>query len=218
MSTVSIVIPTLNEAEAIREVIGDIPGVELKEKGFEFEIIVVDGGSTDGTVEKLDDLDVMLIEEDDGKANAVRRGFDTAEGDYLFLIDGDGSYPADKIVDMVNLLEDGYDMVLGSRFAGRIDRGAMSFRNKVGNKILTWMGNKFYDTSVSDLCTGLRGLRAGGLDRIPGDGFEIEAGIHMVMSDKSIKEIPIEYEKRKGRSKLHLWDGLKIGWRLMKGR
>lgn len=94
----------------------------------------------------------------------------------------------------------------------------MSFRNKIGNKILTWMGNRFYGTSVSDLCTGLRGMRADELDSIPGEGFEVEAGIHMVMSSKSIKEIPIEYEKRKGKSKLHLWDGLKIGWRLAKGK
>jgi len=218
MKTVSIIVPTLNEAEAIKEVVDGIPTNELKKRGFQVEVLVVDGGSTDGTVKEVEDLDVKVIEEDDGKANAVRRGFDAAYGDYLFLIDGDGSYPAERIVDMVELLEECYDMVLGSRFAGVIDKGAMSFRNKIGNKILTWMGNKFYETSVSDLCTGLRGLKADELNSIPGEGFEIEAGIHMVMSDKRIKEIPIEYEKRKGKSKLHLWDGFKIAWRLLKGR
>lgn len=217
MKTVSIIIPTLNEAEAIREVIDDIPKDVLKKMDYDTEIIVVDGGSTDGTVGKLDGLNVKVIKEDDGKANAVRKGFSISEGEYLFLIDGDGSYPAERIVDMVELLEGGYDMVLGSRFAGTIDKGAMSFRNKIGNKILTWMGNRFYGTSVSDLCTGLRGMRADELEEIPGYGFEVEAGIHMKMSYKKIKEIPIEYEKRKGKSKLHLWDGLKIGWRLLKG-
>lgn len=218
MSTVSIVIPTLNEVEAIREVIEDIPINKLKSKGFKSEIIVVDGGSTDGTVDKLDDLDVMVVREDDGKANAVRKGFEIADGDYLFLIDGDGSYPAENIVDMVELLEDSYDMVIGSRFAGKIDDGAMSLRNKIGNKILTWMGNKVYGTSISDMCTGLRGIKADEIDGFPGEGFEVEAGIHMIMSDKKIKEIPIEYKKRKGSSKLHLWDGFKIGWRLLKAR
>ncbi len=218
MKTVSIIIPTLNEVEAIREVIEDIPEDRLRSKGFATEIIVVDGGSTDGTLDRIKGLDVKVVKEDDGKANAVRRGFKVSDGDYLFLIDGDGSYPAEKIVDMVEVLENGHDMVMGSRFAGKIDDGAMSLRNKIGNKILTWMGNSLHGTSVSDMCTGLRGIRAENIDSIPGDGFEIEAGIHIMMNDKSIKEIPIKYEKRKGRSKLHIWDGFKIGWRLLKGK
>lgn len=218
MKTVSIIIPTLNEVEAIREVIDDIPKDEMIKNGYDVEIIVVDGGSTDGTLDKLDGADVKIIKDKDGKANAVRKGFSAAEGDYLFLIDGDGSYPAEKIVDMVKLLEDSHDMVLGSRFAGKIEDGAMSLRNKIGNKILTWMGNKLHGTSVSDMCTGLRGIRVDEIDNLPGEGFEIEAGIHMMMSDKKIKEIPIEYEKRKGKSKLHLWDGFKIGMRILKGK
>ncbi|MFW5927789.1 MAG: glycosyltransferase family 2 protein [Thermoplasmatota archaeon] len=218
MKTVSVVIPTLNEAEAIRDVIEEILKNKLKERDYELEIIVVDGGSNDGTVEMMEGLDVKIIRDDDGKADAVRKGFEAAEGYYLFLIDGDGSYPADKIANMVEVLDDGYDMVLGSRFAGKIDKGAMSLRNKIGNKILTWLGNLLYGTSVSDICTGLRGIRAEEIDNLPGDGFEIEAGIHMMMSDKDIEEIPIHYEKRKGNSKLRLWDGFKIGWRLLKGK
>lgn len=218
MKTISIVIPTLNESEAIREVIEEIPEQELKEEGYDVEILVVDGGSTDGTIDQIRDLNVKNINEDDGKANAVRKGLDIAEGDYFFLIDGDSSYPAEKIADMVNLLEDGYSMVLGSRFTGTIEDGAMSLRNKIGNHILTWMGNKMYGTDVSDLCTGLRGIKIDELDEnIPGEGFEIEAGIHIVMSEKEIGEIPIEYSKRKGKSKLHIRDGLRIGWRLLRG-
>ena len=218
MKTVSIIIPTLNEVGAIKGVIDEIPKDEMIENGYDMEIIVVDGGSTDGTLDKLDGADVKIIKDKDGKANAVRKGFSSAEGDYLFLIDGDGSYPAEKIVDMVDVLENGHDMVLGSRFAGKIEDGAMSLRNKIGNKILTWMGNKLHGTSVSDMCTGLRGIKADEIENLPGEGFEIEAGIHMMMSDKKIMEIPIEYEKRKGKSKLHLWDGFKIGMRLLKGK
>ena len=219
MKTISIVIPTLNEAEAIEEVIADIPERELTGEGYEVEILIVDGGSTDGTLDKVRSLDVDFVMEDDGKAKAVRKGMDTAEGDYFFLIDGDSSYPADRIVDMVKLIEDGYSMVLGSRFTGNIEDGAMSFRNKIGNRILTWLGNRLYGTDVSDLCTGLRGIKIDEIDeKIPGEGFEVEAGIHIVMSDKIIGELPIEYRKRKGKSKLHIWDGIKIGWRLLKGR
>ncbi len=217
---VSVIIPTLNEEEGIEEVIEDIPEEGLKRLGYETEILVVDGGSSDETVEKVKEKGVDVFQAGEGKAEGVRLGFKEAQGDYVFLIDGDGSYPGEKIIDMVNELENGCDMVLGSRFAGEIQQGAMTTKNKIGNKILTFLANRLYGTDVSDLCTGLRGMDRNVLEnnKVPGRGFEIEAGIHTVFSHENISEIGIRYDKRKGTSKLKTVDGLKIAGRLFKGK
>ncbi len=216
--TVNVIIPTLNEEEGIGEVIQEIPEKELYEIGCEVEILVVDGGSSDDTVEKVKDEKVDLILAEKGKAEGVRKGLKKTDGDYIFLIDGDGSYPADSIADMVDKLDDGYDMILGSRFDGEITDGAMSLKNRIGNKILTFLANKLYGTEVTDLCTGLRGFNRQVLDgkRLPGKGFEIEAGIHTVFSEENISEIGIRYDERKGESKLKTVDGVKIAARLVK--
>ncbi len=218
MDVVSVIIPTLNEREGIEEVIEDLPEKELLERGYDLEVLVVDGGSSDGTVEISQSLGIEVIHSNGGKAEGVKDGLKNVEGELVFLIDGDGTYPAEKICPMVKELEDGSSMVLGSRFEGEIYDGAMSIKNKIGNKILTWLANSLYGTEVSDLCTGLRGFKHDGLDpeKIPSKGFEIEAGLHCVFSQRVISEIPIEYKERKGESKLVTFDGFKIAFRLIR--
>ncbi len=215
---VTVIIPTLNEQEGIVEVIEDIPEEQIYELGYDVEIFVVDGGSSDGTVEKVEKMGIDVFHADRGKAEGVRKGLEKADGDKVFLIDGDGSYPAERIPEMLNRLNNGSDMVLASRFDGEICEGAMSTKNKIGNKILTALANKLYGTEVSDLCTGLRGFKKDGLEArsISAEGFEIEAGLHTVFSDRDISEIGIRYDKRKGKSKLKTRDGLKIASRLLK--
>jgi len=218
MSSVSVIIPTLNEKEGIEEVIEDIPVERLQDDGYLVEVLAVDGGSSDGTIELLKNLDVEVIHVEGGKAKGVREALKNTIGEFIFLIDGDGTYPAEKIPIMLEELETGSDMVLGSRFKGDISDGAMSLKNRFGNRVLTWLANRLYGTDVSDLCTGLRGFRCDGIDveDIPGKGFEIESGIHSVFSDDQICEISIDYEKRKGESKLVTMDGLSIALRLLK--
>jgi len=218
MDVVSVIIPTLNEKEAIEDVIDDIPDEKLQEKGYDVELIAVDGGSSDGTVEILDKSGVEVIHSKGGKAEGVREGLKNVDGDVVFLIDGDASYPAEKISPMIEELENGSDMVLGSRLEGQITDGAMSTKNKMGNMVLTWLANRLYGTDISDLCTGLRGFRCDGLEpeEIPGKGFEVEAGLHTLFSEKEISEISIDYRMRKGESKLVTFDGFRIAYRLLK--
>jgi len=215
MSKVSFIVPTLDEVEGIKKVLNSLPEYELEEMGYEMEVLVIDGGSSDGTKSKVKETDVELYREDGGKASAVRRGLIECDGDYVFLIDGDGSYPCDKIPQMVERLENGSSMVLGSRLSGRVEEGAMTRTNKFGNKILTGLANWLYGTQVSDLCTGLRGIKKESVKgMIPGKDFEIEAGLHVLLSKEEISEIPISYKRRKGESKLRVWDGFKIAKRL----
>lgn len=218
MTSITVIIPTLNEKEAIQEVIKDIPKKELQDRDYNVEIMAVDGGSSDGTIELLEDSDVELIHAGDGKTEGVKKGLKNTDSDYIFLIDGDGTYPAEKIIDMVKDLEDGSEMVLGNRFGSEMNDGAMSTKNMVGNKILTGLANRLYGTKVSDLCTGLRGFKFNGFnaEEIPGEGFELEAALHSIFSKKDISEIPISYKQRKGKSKLVTSDGFKIAMRLIK--
>ncbi len=220
MTKISIIIPTLNEKESIEKVIDSIPENNLRNRGYDVEILVVDGGSSDGTVEKIKEKEVKVFRAEGGKAQGVREGIKRSNGDFVFLIDGDGTYPADKICDMMNELENGSDMVLGSRFQGEISDGAMSIKNMMGNRFLTWLANRLYDTEVSDLCTGLRGFESNGLDaaELPGKDFEIEAGLHSLFCKKCISEVPIKYIEREGESKLVTSDGFKIAARLLKER
>ncbi len=217
-NTINVIIPTLNEEEGIEKVIDEIPFEGLRERDYEIEVLIVDGGSSDRTVDKVKDMGFEVIRAEKGKAEGVRKGLEKIEEGFVFLIDGDGSYPSQKIEDLTLELEREADMVLGSRFKGEICDGAMSTKNKIGNKILTWLANTLYDTEVSDLCTGLRGFEIDGINHteIPGKHFEIEAGLHTIFSDKNISEIGIRYVERRGRSKLKTKDGFKIAMRLIK--
>ncbi|MFO8110199.1 MAG: glycosyltransferase family 2 protein [Thermoplasmata archaeon] len=208
MSSVSIIIPTLNECEGIEDVLRRIPHNTLQSMGYGVEVLVVDGGSTDGTLDKVQEAD--LCRQHGGKAEAVRRGVKETKGEFVFLIDGDGSYPPEAIPDMVKFLERGNSMVLASRFKGKIEKGSMSLLNKIGNRMLTWLANRLYPENITDLCTGLRGMNRYDLECIPGTGFQVEAGIHTVMAGKGIAEVGIIYKPRKGTSKLSTIDGFKI--------
>lgn len=220
MITVSLIIPTLNEEEAIAEVLQDIPETRLRKMGYELEVMVIDGGSNDDTRKIARDQGAVVLLENGGKAAAVRRGIKESSGEFIFTIDGDGTYPPTAMVDILEELQNGHAMVIGSRFNGDISEGAMSSMNMFGNRMLTRLANGLYGVKISDLCTGMRGFKKSALDRRvpPGRGFEIEASLHGLLVHKGVAEVPIEYRNRKGESKLRTRDGVLIALRLLKGR
>ena len=216
MKKVSVVLPALNEEEAIGKVIDEIPVEELKSKGYQTEIIVVNNGSTDKTAEIAAAHGAKVIEEPNrGKGRAIRTGFGFVSGDFVFMLDSDFTYPARYITQMVELLESGYDVVLGSRLNGSVEQGAIKRFNLVGNHLLAFLANMLYGTKVSDLCTGFWGfkvdvLRSLNLDAV---GFELEANMLIEVAKRKyrIGEIPIQYRRRATASKL---GSIKAGWRI----
>jgi dolichol-phosphate mannosyltransferase len=121
---------------------------------------------------------------------------------------------------MLEVLQEGHDVVIGSRLRGQMREGAMSRMNLLGNRFLTFLANILYGTRISDLCTGYWGFTRRVIEDIKLDakGFELEANMfaEIVKKGYSIAEVPISYRRRRTPPKLDsLKDGLKIGWTLL---
>ena len=224
MKEVYIIFPALNEEETIGKIIDEVPVEDIKARGYRVEIVVVDNNSTDRTKEIAEEKGAKVITESiRGKGRAIRTAFESVSGDFVFMIDADFTYPATYIPRMLELLEGGYDVVLGSRLKGQREEGAMSRLNMVGNHLLALLANFLYGTGVSDPCTGYWGFRGEVPKSLKLDavGFELEANMLVEIARKGyrIAELPILYRRRPNEAKLgSLKDGFKIGRTLIRKR
>jgi glycosyltransferase involved in cell wall biosynthesis len=231
---VVVMIPALNEELAIGRVIDSVPVEAIRVMGFDTDIVVVDGRSVDQTLEIARQKGAKIYTQDGkGKGLAVRQAFllrnpqevvfkvlslttgiDSGinalsaflDSQYIIMLDGDGTYPADIIPEFISALEVGSDVVMGSRLKGSIENGAMTELNKAGNRILSRIASMLYAQPVTDLCTGMWGFRTNMLRAMSLDSnyFELEAEMFAESAKRRlrIKEIPIAYAKRAGQSKL----------------
>lgn len=218
---VSVVIPALNEEGIVGKTIKSIPVDEIKEAGYDLEIIVVNNNSTDNTAQEAEDAGAtVFLETNRGYGNAYKRGFKEATGDIIIMGDADGTYPLEQSMDFINyIVEDGCDFVIGSRFDGSIEDGAMPALHKyIGNPMLTKMLNILFHSHYSDTHCGMRAFTKEALDKMeltaPGMEFAIEMVIEASEKNLKIKEVPIHYRKRGGgEAKLSSFDD---GWRHVK--
>ena len=224
MKEVSIIFPALNEEDTIGKIIDEVPMADMEGRGYRAEIIVVDNGSTDKTREIAEAKGARVITEPSrGKGRAIRTAFESVSGDFVFMIDADFTYPATYIPRMLELLEGGHDVVLGSRLKGQREQGAMSRLNLVGNHLLALLANLLYRTRVSDPCTGYWGFRGEVVKSLKLDavGFELEANMiaEIARQGYRVTELPILYRRRPNQAKLgSLKDGFKIGQTLIRKR
>lgn len=212
--TVSIVIPAKNEA-------ANLPWLLQRMPASVDEVILVDGLSADQTVAVglmvRSDL-VVVHEARPGKGIAVRSGFEAAKGDFIVMLDADCSMDPAEIPRYVELLEQGYDMVKGSRFMAGGGTDDMTLLRKAGNYGLLTLANLLYRTSYSDLCYGFVGFRRSLLEFVPldADGFEVEMQFIARASRAGAKvgEVP-SYEARRlhGQSSLRTFPD---GWRVLR--
>jgi len=223
METVAVIIPTLNEERSIGKVIDDVPVADLLHNGFETAVYVIDGQSTDNTREIAVEKGAQLIlEERQGKGQAIQTAFKCITADYSIMIDGDDTYPIELATEMTRLLQT-HDVVIGSRLKGTIEPGAMTRLNVVGNTLLSLLARALFGVHISDVCTGFWGYRSDAVQRmeLAARGFELEADMfaECVRNDLNIAEIPITYRAREDEPKLSsLRDGVKIGLFLCKRR
>jgi glycosyltransferase involved in cell wall biosynthesis len=212
---VSLVIPTMNEAETIGECILQAEAV-FKEMGIVGEIIVVDS-SADDTPKIAKSLGAdVIVPQKLGYGNAYLYGFDHAHGDYIVLMDGDLTYDPREIKGVLSMLLTGsLDMVIGTRLKGEIKAGAMPLLHRyIGNPILTWILNMLFATRISDAHCGLRAITREALNKLDlktgGMEFASEMVIQASRKNLKIAEVPITYYPRKGKSKLSSFSD---GWR-----
>ena len=222
--TVLIVIPALNEVATIGLVLDEIPLRELMRAGYEPRTLVVDNGSSDGTGRVALEKGAEVVDEPRrGKGIAMRRAFREASADYVFMLDADATYPPSHIPDMLRVLENGHDVVIGSRLTGTRAPGSISRLNILGNRLLTWMACALYGIKTSDLCTGYWGFRGEALSQLQlsAQGFNLEAELFSEVARKGLRlgELPIHYRRRPTPTKLRsLRDGARILCTLLRKR
>jgi glycosyltransferase involved in cell wall biosynthesis len=209
---VSVVIPTLNEEKNLPHVFARLPD------GLH-EVIVVDGRSTDDTVEVARRLraDVRVVMQPGrGKGNALAAGFAACTGEVVVSMDADGSTDPAEIPRFVAALCHGADFVKGSRFAQGGASSDITWTRRLGNRGLNALVNALYGTSYTDLCYGFNAFWARCLPymRVDCDGFEVETlvNVRIAKAGLVIHEVPsYERDRIHGTSNLNaLRDGTRV--------
>jgi len=208
----TIVIPTLNEQEAIGKVLDELFSIGLT------NILVVDGYSSDGTLETAKKYPILVISQHGkGKTGALKTAFENVKTPFMIVMDGDFTYDPSCIDRFLEHMQS-YDQIMGVRNVD--DKNNMSVLHKLGNKIITKTFNALMGTSLSDVCSGMYALRtevAKDMD-LSSTGFGVEAEIAaQSASSGRITEVPINYRQRIGKQKLSTWKhGSKILYTILK--
>lgn len=212
---ISIVLPCLNEADAIGGCLETIKQVIAAHR-LSAEIVVVDNASTDRSAEIARVHGARVVSQPvRGYGNAYLKGFAEARGRYIVMADADNTYDFTEIAAFIAPLRQGYDLVMGNRFTGRMAPGAMTWSHRyIGNPILSGLLNLLFHTGIRDAHCGMRAftrdayqrmhLRTGGME------FASEMVINAAKAGLRLTERPIAYHPRIGESKLN---SLRDGWR-----
>jgi glycosyltransferase involved in cell wall biosynthesis len=214
---VSIVMPCLNEAETLAKCIAHAQSAVAKGR-FSAEIIVADNGSTDGSQHIAGELGARVVDVSrKGYGSALIGGIDAAQGRFVVMGDADDSYDFEAIGPLIDKLREGYDLVVGNRFLGGIEPGAMPWSHQwVGNPVLTLISRVFFHAPVGDTHCGLRGFTKDAYDRMhlraTGMEFASEMVIKASLKGMRITEVAVAL-RPDGRSRpphLRTW---RDGWR-----
>lgn len=219
---VSVIIPVYNEKKNIKVLLEEV----LKQDVY--EIIIVDDGSTDGTVEILKSLEnpkikVFFHDKNYGKGSAVRTALSQVTGDVIIIQDADLEYDPSEYNKLLAPIKKGKaDVVYGSRFKG-ITR-VFYFWHYVGNKFLTLIANMLYNATLSDMETCYKVFKKACISNLNlksnGWGFDPEITAHFFKKGYRIVEVPISYYGRTYREgkKIKWMHGFIVLWTIIKCR
>ena len=216
----TLLMPCLNEAETL-EVCIKKAMKSLKDNKIKGEVLIADNGSDDGSqaIAKKNGARVVNVPTK-GYGAALIGGCNAAKGKYVIMGDADDSYAFDNIMPFVKKLREGYELVMGNRFKGGIEEGAMPPLHKyIGNPVLSWLGRVFYGSKIGDFHCGLRGYNTEKMRELDLQTTGMEYASEMVVKSElnglKIAEVPTTL-KKDGRSHpphLRSWSD---GWRHLK--
>ena len=191
----TILMPCLNEARTVEACVAAALGF-LRESGVEGEVLVADNGSTDGSQKLARDAGARVVDVPErGYGAALMAGIEAAGGTYVVMGDADSSYDFSRLAPYVEQLRAGYDLVMGNRFKGGIEPGAMPFLHRyLGNPVLSFIGRLFFRTPIRDFHCGLRGFSRDAIRRLglvtPGMEFASEMVAKASLAGLRITEVP----------------------------
>jgi hypothetical protein len=213
----TILMPCLNEAETLATCVEKALGW-IATSGVEAEVLVADNGSTDGSQDIARSLGARVVDVPQrGYGSALYYGSKAARGRYIIMGDSDDSYDFSNLDAFVEKLDEGYHLVMGNRFLGGIEPGAMPWKNRyIGNPVLTWVGRVLFRCPAKDFHCGIRGYTREAFERMDlrttGMEFASEMVIKATVLGLKITEVPTTLSKD-GRSRpphLRPW---RDGWR-----
>ncbi len=217
---VSVVIPCLNEARTVGTCIAKAIAA-LEDLGLPWEVVVADNGSTDGSQALALAAGARVVDVPQrGYGSALAAGVASARGRYVVMGDADDSYDFSRLAQIVERLLAGQDLVVGNRFAGKIEQGAMPHLHRwLGNPLLSYVGRRLFRTPCGDLYCGLRGFdrkRIVSLDlRSHGMEYALEMVVKATVRGLRISEVPVTLSPD-GRGRpphLNTW---RDGWRSLR--
>ncbi len=219
---VSILLPAYDEARTIGAIVQRCREAVPEAN----EILVVDDGSTDGTAERAEEAGarVIRVEGNRGKGHALRLGIERSAGDVLVFLDADGQDDPGEIPLLLGALAAGADLVIGSRFMGQFDLGAITTLNRYGTLVLTGFVNLLFGVRLTDTQAGFRAVRRTLVDRMALQAryYDIETDLLLqaVKIGGRVVEVPVRRAPRRhGASDLNpVIDGLRILGRIFQVR
>jgi glycosyltransferase involved in cell wall biosynthesis len=201
---ISIVIPAYNEAKAIVDVVQQIAEVCKNEK-IDYEIIVVDDGSTDQTAEVLENHNVHVIRhpENRGYGAAIKTGVLSCQYPWILITDADGTYPISQIPKLLENL-DHYEMIVGARTGEDVN---IPFIRRPAKWLLSKLANFMAQTHIPDLNSGFRIFRKTAFQRFLNyfpSGFSLTTTITLALlcNGHAVRYVPVDYYRRTGKSKI----------------
>ena len=216
----TILMPCLDEAETIATCV-DKARSFLETEGVSGEVLVADNGSTDGSQQIAREHGARVVDVPErGYGAALRGGNSHARGRYVIMGDADDSYDFLHLMPFLEKLRAGSDLVMGNRFAGGIEPGAMPPLHRYpGNPVLSFLGRMFFGSSIGDFHCGLRGYRRESIDalglRTNGMEYASEMVVAATLAGLSVCEVPTTLS-RDGRSRQPHLRTFRDGWRHLK--